>query len=682
MSLRWKIILPFVLFSALLGGYLDTVWLPGVIQRVDEQTLMHRQEHLKSVAEGLVPLLLENQLATVYSTLDSLLESNKDWLEIELINEQGRLIYPLGKAGMHVISSASHSGTLSDNSSVLSQSLKYKGTDRGDIWIRVDTFRSEQRLTEMRSTLRRAFILVIIAVIVVIIVILELVVKAPLTQLANAANALAKGDFAARLPTIWNDEVGMMVSSFTSMRDAMKSYQNKLERSVDMHRRTAEALYTEKERVTYQASHDALTGLINRFEFERKLKDVIHSSERDAALLYIDLDQFKVVNDTSGHLAGDELLKRIAIVLNECVPSQATVARLGGDEFGLILQMGSTDELEATARNICAELEALRFIWEGHNYRVTASIGIVYLDEENANITEVMKQVDSACYSAKELGRNRIYVYRKDDLDITHRMSNMRWVARITEALENNKLTLFCQPIVPVNEDDAIDHLHYELLLRMQGRGNELILPGAFLSAAEQYGLAPKIDRWVIEHIFSWLGNHPEHLQKLHLCAINLSGQSLSDESFLDFVRTAFSGHDIPAEKICFEITETAVMTDLTSAHRLIDELKDTGVRFALDDFGTGLSSFAYLKSLPVDYLKIDGVFVRDILRDPIDREMVRSINEVAHIMGIKTIAEFVEDRDILSELKKLGVDQAQGYGVGKPIPLDSLEKGELHIAL
>ncbi len=682
MSLRWKIVLPFVLFSTLLGAYLDTVWLPGVIQRVDEQTLMHRQEHLKSVAEGLMPLLLENQLATVYSTLDSLLKSNKDWLKIELTNEQGRLIYPLGQASMHVISSNNHADAGLDDSSVLSQPLRYQGTDRGDIWIKVDVLRSERRLTEMRSTLRRAFILVILAVIVVIMVILELVVKAPLTQLANAANALTKGDFAARLPTIRNDEVGLMVSSFTGMRDAMKSYQNKLERSVDMHRRTAEALYTEKERVTYQASHDALTGLINRFEFERELKGIIQSSERNAALLYIDLDQFKVVNDTSGHMAGDELLKRIAIVLNECVPALATVARLGGDEFGLILQMDSKDELEAAARNICAELEALRFSWEGHNYRATASIGIVYLDEENASMTEVMKQVDSACYSAKELGRNRIYVYHEDDLDITHRMSNMRWVARITEALENNKLELFVQPIVPVSEGETKDRLHYELLLRMQGRGNELILPGAFLSAAEQYGLAPRLDRWVIEHIFSWLGNNPEHLEKLHLCAINLSGQSLSDESFLDFVRSAFSGHNIPAGKICFEITETAVMTDLTSAHRFIKELKDTGVRFALDDFGTGLSSFAYLKSLPVDYLKIDGVFVRDILSDPIDREMVRSINEVAHIMGIKTIAEFVEDRDILFELKKIGVDQAQGYGVGKPVPLASLEKGELPIAL
>jgi len=682
MSLRWKIILPFVLFSTLLGGYLDTVWLPGVIQRVDTQTLIHRQEHLKSVAEGLVPLLLENQLANVYSTLDSLLKSNRDWLDIKLTDGEGRTIYPLDKSTMSVNRSDPQSDTRTDISSELSTPLRYMGADLGEIWIRVDMHRSEQRLIEMRSTLRRAFILVILAVIAVIIAILELVVKAPLTQLANAANALTKGDFAAHLPTIRNDEVGLMVRSFTSMRDAMKSYQNKLERSVDMHRRTAEALYTEKERVTYQASHDALTGLINRFEFERKLKDVIKSNERDAALLYIDLDQFKVVNDTSGHLAGDELLKRIAIVLNECVPSQATVARLGGDEFGLILQMDSTDEVEAAARNICAELEALRFSWDGHNYRATASIGIVYLDEDSASMTEVMKQVDSACYSAKECGRNRIYVYRNDDLDITHRMSNMRWVARITEALESNKLTLFCQPIVPVNGGDTKEHLHYELLLRMLGRGNELILPGAFLSAAEQYGLAPKIDRWVIEHIFSWLGNHPEHLEKLHLCAINLSGLSLSDESFLDFVRSAFAGHDIPAEKICFEITETAVMTDLTSAHRLINELKDTGVRFALDDFGTGLSSFAYLKSLPVDYLKIDGTFVRDILHDPIDREMVRSINEVAHIMGIKTIAEFVEDRKILAELKKIGVDLAQGYGLGKPVPLESLEKGDLPIAL
>lgn len=674
MSLRWKIILPFVLFSTMLGGYLHAVWLPGVIQRVDEQTLQYRQEHLKSVSEGLVPLLLENQLANVYSTLDSLLRSNQDWLEIELTEAQGRVIYPLDKVSQPPVSAASGSD--------LSQPLRYMGADLGNLKVRIDMRRSEERLAEMRSTLRRVFILVIIAITFVIIGILEWVVKAPLTQLSNASDALSQGDFAARLPTIRNDEVGLMVRSFTSMRDAMRSYQNKLERSVDMHRRTAEALYTEKERVSYQASHDALTGLINRFEFERQLKDVIKTDLRDAALLYIDLDQFKVVNDTSGHLAGDELLKRIAIVLKECVPSGATVARLGGDEFGLILQMDSADEVETVARKICEELEILRFSWEGHNYRATASIGIVYLDDANSSMTEVMKQVDSACYSAKELGRNRVYVYRKDDLEISHRMSNMRWVARINEALESDRLTLFCQPIVPVDEQNNQDYLHYELLLRMQGRDNELIPPGAFLSAAEQYGLAPKIDRWVIEHYFSWLDDHPEHLERLHLGAINLSGQSLSDEQFLDFVHSAFAGHQIPAEKICFEITETAAMTDLTSAHRMINKLKDSGVRFALDDFGTGLSSFAYLKSLPVDYLKIDGVFVRDILSDPIDREMVRSINEVAHIMGITTVAEFVENKDILAELRKIGVDQAQGFGVCKPVPLDSLIKGELPIAL
>ncbi len=666
MSLRWKIILPFVLFSTLLGGYLHAVWLPGMIQRVDEQMLQYRQEHLKSVAEGLVPLLLENQLANVYSTLDSLLNSNQDWLGIELSDDQGRLIYPLDQTGNRLVAI--------DSSNLLSQPLKYMGAGLGNLSIRIDMRRSDERLAEMRSTLRQVFILVMLAVIAVIIAILEWVVKAPLTELARASDSLSHGDFAARLPTIRNDEVGLMVRSFTSMRDAMKSYQNKLERSVDMHRRTAEALYTEKERVSFQASHDALTGLINRFEFERQLKDVINSNVRDAALLYIDLDQFKIVNDTSGHLAGDELLKRIAIVLKECVPEPATVARLGGDEFGLILHMPSKEDVEAIARKVCDELEILRFNWEGHTYRATASIGIVYLDDDNASMTEVMKQVDSACYSAKELGRNRVYVYRRDDQEISHRMSNMRWVARINEALETDRLSLYFQPIVPIHDRLVHNRLHYELLLRMQGRENELILPGAFLSAAEQYGLAPKLDRWVIENMFSWLGKHPDHLDKLHLCSINLSGQSLSDEQFLDFIRSAFSDHEVPAEKICFEITETAAMTDLASAHRLIDELKDTGVRFALDDFGTGLSSFAYLKSLPVDYLKIDGVFVRDILCDPIDREMVRSINEVAHIMGIKTIAEFVEDLDILAELEELGVDKAQGYGISKPVPLESLE--------
>ena len=298
------------------------------------------------------------------------------------------------------------------------------------------------------------------------------------------------------------------------------------------------------------------------------------------------------------------------------------------------------------------------------------SIGLVPITEASEGITGVLSAADTACYAAKDQGRNRIHVYREDDAELAKRHGEMQWVARIDRALEERRLQLNCQPIVSVQSCAQRQGTYYELLLQMEDEWGNAVPPGAFLPAAERYNLSTKLDCWVVATAFEWLTAHPRHLDTLYLCSINLSGHSLGDQQFLSFVVRQFDEMNIPPQKICFEITETAAIANLSSATRFIKALKGRGCRFALDDFGSGLSSFAYLKKLPVDFLKIDGVFVQDIVNDPIGLAMVKSINDIGHVMGKQTIAEFVEDAPTLDKLREIGVDYAQGFGIGRPQPL------------
>lgn len=421
-------------------------------------------------------------------------------------------------------------------------------------------------------------------------------------------------------------------------------------------------------RLSYHASHDLLTGLVNRREFESRLERSLKSAkarETSYALLYLDLDQFKIINDSCGHGAGDTLLTQLGALLKAKIRWRDTLARLGGDEFGLLLEACSTDEALRTAEMLREAIREHRFVWDDRTFRLGVSIGVVPITGDDENVATLITAGDSACQAAKEAGRNRIHTYKQNDIDLMRRRREMQWAARINNALEDDRFELYRMAIAPLQADEPGSH--YELLLRMRDEQGGLVSPDLFIAAAERYGLISNIDRWVVEHAFRWLVSEADERERLALCAINLSGASLADNEFLPFVIRQFQRSGLDATKICFEITETAAIASFAQASRFINALKELGCKFALDDFGTGLSSFGYLKHFPVDYLKIDGSFVKEILHDPIDREMVRSINEIGHLTGKKVVAEWAENQEIITMLRGMGVDYAQGYGISEP---------------
>lgn len=430
-----------------------------------------------------------------------------------------------------------------------------------------------------------------------------------------------------------------------------------------------------EEQLQFLARHDPLTGLVNRREFEIRLQRALFSAHRDHvehALLYMDLDQFKLVNDTCGHIAGDELLRQITWQLQQQMRGGDTLARLGGDEFGVLLERCSGHHTLVVANKLKSVIQDFRFVWEDKFFTLGVSIGLVPISEFSQSVSEVLSLADAACYAAKESGRNRVHEYRPGDQNLVMAQNEMQWATRINEALEHGLFVLYRQAIVPVEVAVGEQEIprHYEILVRMRGAANEILPPGSFLPAAERYNLMPAVDRWVIKNLFAFLAQNPDRQAIGHMYAINLSGLSLSDEDFEDFVFGQFENYKIRPQLICFEITETIAVTNLTKTIGFIDKFKAIGCRFSLDDFGSGFSSYGYLKNLPVDYLKIDGLFVVDIVQDEIDFAMVESINRIGHVMGKKTIAEFVENEQIRARLKELGVDYAQGYGIAMPEPL------------
>lgn len=421
-------------------------------------------------------------------------------------------------------------------------------------------------------------------------------------------------------------------------------------------------------RLSYHASHDILTGLVNRREFESRLERALKSAkarETSYALVYLDLDQFKIVNDSCGHSAGDALLGQLGALLKSKIRWRDTLARLGGDEFGVLLESCSLEEAMQTAEALRLAIGDYKFMWDDRTFRLGVSIGVVPITADTEDVAGLLSAADSACSAAKEAGRNRIHSFQENDIDLMRRRRELQWAARISNALEENRFELFRQTIQPLQSDE--DGAHYELLLRMRDENGGIISPGLFIEAAERFDKTPEIDRWVIRSAFRWLVSEADERERLALCSINLSGKSLGDEKFLPFVIDQFQMSGLDATKVCFEITETAAIASYSQANRFINALKELGCKFALDDFGTGLSSFGYLKHFPVDFLKIDGSFVKEILHDPIDREMVRSINEIGHLTGKQTIAEFAENEEIITMLRGMGIDYAQGYGVSEP---------------
>ena len=431
--------------------------------------------------------------------------------------------------------------------------------------------------------------------------------------------------------------------------------------------------YELSKQLNHQASHDSLTDLINRREFERRAERLLITTKHEKsehALCYLDLDQFKVVNDTCGHSAGDRMLSQLSLILKETVRHHDTLARLGGDEFGVLIEHCTLDDAHKVALTLQEAIQNYQFLWEGHSFKVGVSIGLVPMTEITLNFGDLLKNADAACYIAKDLGRNRIHVYHDEDSEIAQRQGEMQWVTRINHALEENRFCLYAQTIAPLSSSTSE---HYELLVRMIDEQGNIIPPGAFLPAAERYDLISKLDHWVIDKAMTLLANNSTFLNKIDFISINLSGPSMTNPEILSFITRRLKESGVPSEKICFEVTETAAITHLSRATEFITTLKEFGCRFALDDFGSGLSSFGYLKNLAVDFLKIDGIFVKNIIDDPIDRAMVKSINEIGHVMGMETIAEFVENDEIKGMLREIGVNFAQGYGIAKPIPFEEL---------
>jgi diguanylate cyclase (GGDEF)-like protein/PAS domain S-box-containing protein len=427
------------------------------------------------------------------------------------------------------------------------------------------------------------------------------------------------------------------------------------------------------QQLSYEASHDALTGLINRREFELRLLRAIESAQpgrRTHALCYLDLDNFKVINDTCGHIAGDELLRQLAVVLGQKVRAQDSIARLGGDEFGLLLHDCTLDDAEKVARDLLKSIEQFQFIWGASSFYVGASIGVVAIDSHQRRVAGVLGAADAACYAAKDQGRNRVHVYREDDSIVARRHGEMQWVARVKRALTEQRFFLEAQPIVPIAPDSA-SLPHYEVLVRLRDEYNRPVPPGAFMPAVERYNLASRLDRWVIGAAFDWLRRNSERLDGVDRFFINLSGDSLGDEELLKFIIQGLNDSGVPPQRVGFEITETAAVNNLTRANHIIGQLRALGVAFGLDDFGSGVSSFAYLKALSVDLLKIDGLFVANVATDPVDYEMVRAIHSIGRVMGKRTVAESVEDLSVLEKLGEIGVDYAQGFALGLPVPID-----------
>jgi len=431
-----------------------------------------------------------------------------------------------------------------------------------------------------------------------------------------------------------------------------------------------------EEQLRYQARHDSLTGLLNRRALERHLGLALEDAKRRHArhaLLYVDLDQFKVINDTCGHMAGDEVLRQLGAELGRTIPSTDIVARLGGDEFGILLRdcqaTGAIDRAQAIHRVI----GAFRFVWEDQVFQLSASIGVAPVAPDTPSVAAVLASADVACAMAKEKGRNRIHFYEPDDQELQQRHNEMQWVSRIKQALEEERFELFAQRIVPVRA--AASRPHYEVLLRMRDAQGRMVMPGAFIPAAERYSLMDRLDRWVIATALDKLDRHHRQLPAAEhpMLSINVSGASLGQSDLLEFISDRLRSSAVDPAQVCFEITETAAISNLREAERFLSAVRELGCQVALDDFGSGLSSFTYLKRLPVDVLKIDGSFVRDLCHEPLSAAMVQAVTRIAGILEIETIAEFVENEETLVALREAGVDYAQGYLIHRPAPMDEV---------
>ncbi len=488
----------------------------------------------------------------------------------------------------------------------------------------------------------------------------------PILALTHTVSRIGEGHLDERVEQSGQVELGMLQYGVNHMAAHLQTMQDQMQERIDQ--ATA--------RLVYQASHDALTGLINRREFEQRLERTLQSAlqqDRAHALCYMDLDQFKVINDTCGHAAGDELLRQLTLLLKGNLRESDTLARLGGDEFALLLENCTIEDALEVADTFRAEVQRFRFKWDNRIFAVGMSVGMVAINRDSSTTASLLSAADAACYVAKDRGRNQIHLYESRDLDLVRHRGEMQWVTLIHRALEEHRLRLSWQDIRRTDGAPGTGR-HVELLLRMIDDDGSEILPMAFIPAAERYSIMPALDSWVIEETLRLCKRYLESSAGQHcLFAVNLSGASLKDPVFRRMLLERLQENTIMGPHLCFEITETAAIGNLSVVNDFIEAMRGFGCCFALDDFGSGLSSFTYLKNLKVDFLKIDGAFVRDIASNAIDRAMVEAVHRIGHQMGLKTIAEYVESDETLLVLRQIGVDYVQGNGVHCPEPLDKL---------
>jgi diguanylate cyclase (GGDEF)-like protein len=539
-------------------------------------------------------------------------------------------------------------------------------------WVNV-TLSKADTISRINSLLRISMFiaLVVLGATAVFVLRMSRGITRPIDRLVRGVERIEGGDMDVVLPTTAGGELAVLAKGVNSMAGSIKAAREGLQEKVD--RATVQ--------LTYYATHDSLTGLVNRREFEDRIGRALLSARQSSevhALCYMDLDHFKIVNDTCGHDAGDELLRQVASLLKYKMREGDTLARVGGDEFGLLLENCQLDRALELAHQLCETIKAFRFSWSGKTFTIGASIGVVVINRLSDSVSSVLSRADSACYAAKDRGRNQVYVYRERDDAPGASTGGKGWATRINEALENDEFCIYYQPIMALQKNREDGFRYYEALLRLRQTDGEVILPMAFIPAAERYNMMQSIDRWVIQRCFAdyrkLMDDSPG--QPGHVISINLSGHSLCDDKFSKFLEDQFAVYGIPPQRIYFEITETAAITNLSKAVALIEQQKRIGCKFLLDDFGTGLSSFSYLKNLPVDGVKIDGVFVRDMLENRTDLAMVEAINSIGHVMGLYTVAEYVENEATFAKLREIGVDYAQGHFIGVPLPIeDSFSK-------
>jgi len=496
----------------------------------------------------------------------------------------------------------------------------------------------------------------------------------PIIALTHTLSRIGEGHLGERVVVDGLSELGVLQSGINKMAAHLQSMNEQMQEKIDQ--ATA--------RLVYQASHDSLTGLINRWEFEQRLEGALQTAllhGREHVLCYMDLDQFKIINDTSGHGAGDELLRQLALLLKSDLRERDTLARLGGDEFGLLLENCGIDAAMEVVDKIRSEIQRYRFQWDERVFSVGMSVGMVAINAMSGSAASLLSAADSACYVAKDRGRNRIHLYESRDSDLARHRGEMQWVTRIQKAVEEKRLRLVWQDIFRIHDGPPkpgqVTPCHVELLLRMEGEDGSEILPMAFIPAAERYLIMPLLDAWVIEETLRVCRRYIENKGEAHcLFAVNLSGASLKDPEFRRVLLASLQSQPDAGPHLCFEITETATLGNLSIVNEFIHAMREFGCQFALDDFGSGLSSFTYLKNLKVDFLKIDGAFVRDIATNALDRSMVDAIHRIGHQMGLITVAEYVETDQVLAILRQIGVDCVQGNLLHQPEPMEKFWQG------